>query len=134
MVACLQDNGIDAELLPNGSVHADSQGTLSIQESRALSELCHQRLEDEGFIVHEEPTDESRERGYNEIVALRECLVEKGYAIPALVSFETFVAHPAETANLFDDAIREGGVAFVEEFNKCRYQYVVRADGIEPTG
>ena len=132
MAACIQDNGIDAELFPDGSVHFDSKGTLSREESRALSDQCHQRLEDEGFIVHEEPTNESRERNYNEHVALRECLVGLGYAIPELPSFKTFVGDPNAMAP-FHYALRERGVALVEDINACPYQSVVRAVAIKPT-
>lgn len=132
LVACFQDNGIDAELFPNGSIHIDSQGTLSKEEYDALDQLCDQRVEDQGFILHEEPTDESRQRNYNDHITLRECLVEKGYAIPELPSFETFVAHPGKATSLFGHVIRESGVAIVEDINTCPYQSLVRAVAIKP--
>ena len=131
-VACFEDNGIDAELFPDGSILADTRGTLSREEADALDELCTQRLEDEGFIVHEEPTDESRERNYNEYVTLRECLVEKGYAMPELPSFETFVGN-RNAMTPFHEAILQRGVALVKDLNSCPYQSLVRASAVMPT-
>lgn len=119
LVACIQDNGNDAELLPNGAVLSDTNGTLSLEESRALSELCFQRLEDEGFVVHEEPSDELAERSYKGLVALRECLIKRGIAIGELVSFESFAADRESVGNLFDAAIREDPAAFAEAHEKC---------------
>ena len=118
LVACIQDNGIDAELLPDGSVSSKS-GTLSREEWRALRELCFQRLEDQGFIVHEEPSDELTERTYNEYVSLRECLIDQGFAIPELASLESFAANPESVINFIDTAIREDPTAFVKAYEKC---------------
>ncbi|MDE0065445.1 MAG: hypothetical protein OXN44_01080 [Acidimicrobiaceae bacterium] len=122
LVACIQDQGIDAELLPNGVVESDKNGTLSREESRALSDLCYQRLEDEGFILYEEPSAESIERSYNAWVVSRECLIEEGIPIGELVSFESYVANPESVANLLRAAIREHGTAFAEAYEKCPWR------------
>ncbi len=118
-VACIQDNGIDAELLQDGVVEYDRNGTLSREESRALGDLCHQRLEDEGFVVNEEPSDESTERSYNAWVAFRECMIDQGIALGELVSFESYAANPDSVRDLISAAFRENLTAFKEAYDKC---------------
>ena len=119
LVACIQDHGIDAELFPDGSVHSDKNGTLSRDESRALSDLCFQRLEDEGFVVHEEPSEESTERTYNAWVAFRECMIDQGIALGELVSLESFAANPGPVGDLLSAAVRENFTAFKEAYDQC---------------
>lgn len=118
-VACYQDNGIDSELLPDGSVHSDRNGTLSREEWRALNDLCNQRLEDEGFVVHEEPSDETTERSYNAWVAFRECMVDQGIALGELVSLESYAANPESVGNLLSAQLRENLTAFKEAYDNC---------------
>ena len=118
-VACIQDHGIDAELFPDGSVHIDRNGTLSRDESFALSDLCDQRLEEEGFVVHEEPSDESTERTYNAWVDFRECMIDQGIALGELVSLESFAANPESVGNLLSAKLREDLTAFKEAYDKC---------------
>lgn len=119
LVSCIQDNGIDAELLPDGVVASDRNGTLSREESFALHDLCDQRLEDAGFVVHAEPSDESTERSYNAWVAFRECLIEQGIAMPELVSLESYAANPDSVGNLLNAALREDLGAFMEANANC---------------
>ena len=118
-VACIQDHGIDSELLPDGVIHSDRNGTLSREEWRALSDLCDQRLEDEGFVLHEEPSDESTERTYNAWVAFRECMIDQGIALGELVSFESFAANSESVGNLLSAKLREDLTAFKEAYDKC---------------
>ena len=118
LVACLQDHGTDAELLPDGVVSFGSKGTLSREEWRALSDLCDQRLEDEGF-VREEPSDEMTERTYNAWVAFRECMVDQGIALGELVNLESFAANSESVGDLLIAAVREDLVAFKEAHDKC---------------
>jgi hypothetical protein len=118
-VACIQDNGIDAELLPDGAVYFDRNGTLSQEESYALNDLCNQRLQDEGFVVHEEPSEESTERTYNAWVAFRECMIDQGIALGELVSFESYAANPESVGSLLSAELRENFTAFKEAYDKC---------------
>lgn len=119
LVACIQDNGIDSELKPNGVVSSDKYNTLSREEWRSLSDLCDQRLEDEGFVVHQEPSDELTERSYNAWVAFRECLIDQKIAVPELVSLETYAENRAIVGELIKDLIREDGAAFLDAYSKC---------------
>ena len=119
LVACIQDNGIDAELFPDGSVHIDRNGTQSRVELNALSDLCDQRLEDEGFVVHEEPSEESTERSYNAWVAFRECMIDQGIALGELVSFESYAANPDSVGSLLSTELRKNFTAFKEAYDKC---------------
>ncbi len=121
LVACIQDNGIDAELLPNGAVLSDKNGTLSREESHELSDLCFQRLEDQGFIVHEESNDELTQSDYAALAAFRECLIDHGIAIPELASFESLAGNP-ELGNVFGSVAREDPLAFEEAYANCPYQ------------
>ena len=117
-VACLQDHGSDAELLPDGVVSFGSKTILSRDESNALRDLCDQRLEDEGF-VREEPSDEMTERTYNAWVDFRECMVDQGIALGELVSFESFAANSGSVGDLLVAAVREDLAAFKEAYKKC---------------
>ncbi len=117
LVACYQDNGIDSELLPDGVIHRS--GTLSREESRALSDLCDQRLEDEGFILHEEPSDGSTERTYNAWVAFRECMIDQGIAIGELGSLESYAANPKPLGNQISAALHEDLGSFKEAYDQC---------------
>ncbi len=118
-VACIQDNGIDAELFLDGSVHIDRNGTQSRAELSALSDLCDQRLEDEGFVLHEEPSEEMTERTYNAWVAFRECMIDHGIALGELVSLESYAANPESVGDLLIAAVREDLGAFKEAYDKC---------------
>ena len=118
-VACIQDHGIDAELFPDGSVHIDRNGTLSRDESFALSDLCDQRLEEEGFVVHEEPSDESTERTYNAWVDFRECMIDQGIAIGELGSLESYAANPKPLGNQISAALHEDLGSFKEAYDQC---------------
>jgi len=120
LVACFQDNGIDAELLADGSVLSDRNGTLSLEESRALTALCYQRLADDGIVVEEPLTDKLIERNYAAFQALRDCLMDEGYSIPELVSFELFAAEPEAFVHPLDVVVRANGVeAFADASAKC---------------
>lgn len=90
--ACVQDHGIDAEIRPNGGVLYDQSGTLTREESFALSERCERQLEDAGIEVEEEITQETLSRDYELFEQMRDCLVAEGYAVPELVSFDVYVA------------------------------------------
>lgn len=118
-VACIQDNGVDSELLPNGVVSSDKNDTLSPEEWRDLADLCDQRLEDEGFVVHEEPSDETTERAYNAWVDFRKCMVDQGIALGELISLESYAANPAFVGELLSAAVREDLVAFSAAHARC---------------
>lgn len=117
LVTCYQDNGVDAELLPDGVIHHDA--TLSRGESLALSDLCDQRLEDEGFVLHEEPSEESTERTYNSWVAFRECMIDQGIAIGELGSLESYAANPKPLGNQISAALHQDLGAFKEAYDQC---------------
>jgi len=120
LVACFQDNGIDAELLADGSVLSDKNGTLSLEESRALTERCYQRLADEGTVDVEASSDELIKRNYAAFQALRDCLIDEGYSIPELVSFELFAAKPELFVHPLEVVVRTNGVeAYAEASTKC---------------
>ncbi|MCQ3812959.1 MAG: hypothetical protein KTU85_00865 [Acidimicrobiia bacterium] len=118
-LACLQDNGIDAELLPNGVVLPDKNSNLTQEEWRDLSDLCEQRLENEGIVLSEEPSDESRERNYNSWVMFRECMLDQGIDLGELVTFESYVADPDNIVNSVVAAASEDLSAFQEAYDNC---------------
>ena len=118
-LACLQDNGIDAELLPNGVVLPDKNSNLTQEDWRELSDLCDQRLEDDGFVLSEEPSDESRERNYNSWVMFRECMVDQGIDLGELVTFESYVADPDNVVSSVVAAASEDLSAFQEAYDNC---------------
>lgn len=119
LVACIQDNGIDSELLPNGVISSDKNDTLSVEEMRALYGLCEQRLEAQGFVLHEEPSDELTERNYKRMVAFRECLIEQGITIGEFGSLESHTANPRAMGKLLSAAVREDVKAFAEAQANC---------------
>lgn len=118
LVACIQDNGIDSVLRPNGVVSSDKNNTLSRQEWRALRDLCERRLEDEGFVVHQESSDELTEHSYNAWVTFRECLIDQEIAVPELVSLESYAENRAIVGELIKDLIREDGAALLNAYSK----------------
>ena len=118
-IACLQDNGIDAELLPHGGVSPDRSVKLPQEEWRELYDRCDQRLEDDGFVLNEEPSDESRERNYNSWVMFRECMVDQGIALGELVTFEAYYADPEYLMDMITAAISEDLVAFQKAYDNC---------------
>lgn len=82
-------------------------------------------LEDEGFILPEEPSDEWTERNhYDTFVAFRECLIEQGIAMGESVSFETFTENPGSLGKLLRAAVLDDIVAFKEAHTKCPYSGV----------
>ena len=126
-VACYQDNGIDSELMPDGGVHSDRNGTLSREELRELSELCQQRLEDEGFVLRQERSDEF---SYKAWVDFHACMADQGIALGELVSFESYSANPSSVNELLMTQIRKDLWAFKEAYDNCPSRIAVIGLGI----
>ena len=126
-VACYQDNGIDSELTSYGSVRSDMNGTLSREELRELSELCDQRLEEEGFVLRQE---RSEEFSYKAWVDFHACMADQGIALGELVSFETYTANPSSVNELLTTQIRKDLWAFKEAHDNCPSRIAVISLGI----
>lgn len=90
-VACFQDRGMSAELADDGTVSFDLEGTLTQDQSMALVEECDKELIDAG-ILPDPMSEENLRASYARFQLLRECLMDAGFSVPELVSYEAYVA------------------------------------------
>lgn len=96
LTACFGDHGIDAVPLDGGAVHFDREGSLTKDESFALAETCAARVRAMGLLPPpNEPTDDQFKSQYANLAEVRECLLDLGFAIPDLVSFDEFMTDPS---------------------------------------
>lgn len=109
LIACYEDNGIDAVARPDGSVRSDTSGTLSREESMRLSEVCHERLVEAGIVDDSAPTADELRSSYDDLTTLRDCLIEHGHEIPEFVSEEVFVADPSRLTHPLETVFRTSG-------------------------
>lgn len=96
LIACYLDHGIDARPLHPGAVHFDRDGSLTAEESFALAETCSARVRAMGLLPpSNEPTDDQLKAQYANLAEVRECLLDLGFVIPELVSFDEFMTDPS---------------------------------------
>ena len=116
LVACYQDQGMDAELRPDGGLSANGG---SAEEVRAITALCKQELVDRGILV-EEPTDATKKQTYEAFQSLWRCLIEEGYQVPELVTFEVFISDSGEFVHPLAFVLeQQGGEAEQEASEAC---------------
>lgn len=90
MVSCLQEAGWPAELVDGGFTIVDDPRT-DIEQQQAV-ESCLATLRENGVLPSVEPlTEEQLKDRYEYLVAMRECLLDEGYALPAPPSLVSFV-------------------------------------------
>lgn len=106
-VACFKDNGVDARLVEGGGIHFDSGGNLSPEESQALIETCQRQLEEMGLRIEPEVDDDSLKARYEEISAVRTCLIDHGHPAPEIVSLEAYLEDPSAQANPYDSIMAD---------------------------
>ncbi len=109
LIACYAEHGIDAVPLEGGAVHFDREGTLTKEESFRLANLYGKRVEAMGLSPLEMLTGPELAARYAKLEEVRECLQSLGFEIPALNSFEDFMADPTGQPHPYDHLDSESG-------------------------
>lgn len=93
-VKCFEGHGVDAHIAEGGGIQFDSGGNLSMEETQALIEECQEQLEQLGLRIQPEIDDDWLGARFEEIEAVRDCLLDHEQPVPDLVSLETYLEDP----------------------------------------
>lgn|SRR5690606_3514131 len=101
-VKCFEGHGVDAHIAEGGGIQFDSGGNLSMEETQALIEECQEQLEQLGLKIQPEIDDDWLRARFEEIEAVRDCLLDHEQPVPDLVSLETYLEDPDVQPNPYD--------------------------------
>ena len=97
LLACWSEYGVTAVLQRDGSFKTTAP---SPEIAQKAADGCQQRLVDAGLQGDFPLTDEQIKSGYDAAVAFRSCMIQQGFEVPVLISFDEWAASRGKSPKL----------------------------------